>query len=449
MNHNKIHSSPLPAFVSAIAFICLLALNGNLFTVRAQSEADLKRDRNRGIVMLRGIKDYLKADYYDPTFHGVDIETRFKASEEKINQATSLGQIFGIIAQTLVELNDSHTYFVPPPRPVKVDYGWRMQLIGDECYVVAVKPGSDAEAQGLKPGDKVLSVDGFRPNRQNLWKMEYSYNVLRPQPGKRVLIETPDGKQRELPLKAKVEKEPRQVNITELENEFIKDIEDQKKLPVYASLGDDAIIWKLRRFHLSEGKVDDMMKLVRKHKALILDLRGNPGGRVDILERLTGYFFDRPINIAEIKLRKKTEQSKAKPRGDKVFKGQLVVLVDSDSGSAAEVFARIIQIEKRGTVIGDQTSGAVMMSTFRPGLLGDVSSGNMIIYGSSITLADLIMTDGKSLEHVGVTPDEKLLPTAADLAAKRDPVLSRAVSLVGLSLSAEKAGMMFPPELEK
>jgi carboxyl-terminal processing protease len=449
MNITRPHSFSPSAFARTVGFLCLLAVCGQFCPLRAQGEVDLKRDRNRGVVMLHGIKDNLKEDYYDAAFHGMDLEKRFKAAEDKINEATSLGQIFGIIAQTLVELNDSHTFFIPPPRPVKVDYGWRMQLIGDECYVVAVKPGSDAEAQGLKPGDRVLSLDGFRPTRQNLWKMEYSYRVLRPQPGKRVVVETPDGKQRELALKAKVEKEPRQINITEMRNEFLDEFEDEKKLPVYVSIGDDAIIWKLRRFFLSEGKVDEMMKMVRKHKALILDLRGNPGGRVDILERLAGYFFDHPINIAEIKRRKKTEQSKAKPRGDKIFKGRLIVLVDSNSGSAAEVFSRLVQIEKRGTVIGDQTAGAVMVSNFIPGLLGDVSSGNMVLYGASITIADLIMADGKSLEHVGVTPDEKLLPTAADLAARRDPVLARAAALLGLSLDAEKAGTLFPPELEK
>ncbi len=449
MNITRLHSFSPSAFVRTLACLCLLVVSGHFCALRAQGEVDLKRDRNRGIVMLRGIKDNIKEDYYDAAFHGMDLEARFKTAEEKINEATSLGQIFGIIAQTLVELNDSHTFFIPPPRPVKVDYGWRMQLIGDDCYVVAVKPGSDAEAQGLHPGDRVVSLDGFRPTRQNLWKMEYSYNVLRPQPGKRVVVQTPDGKQRELALKAKVEKEPRQINVTELINSFLDDYEDQKKLPVYVEAGEDAVIWKLRRFTLSESKVDDMMKIVRKHKSLILDLRGNPGGRVDILERLASYFFDHPVNIAEIKRRRKTEQSKAKPRGDKVFKGQLIVLVDSNSGSAAEVFSRLVQIEKRGTVVGDQTAGAVMVSNFNPGLLGDVSSGNMIIYGSSVTIADLIMADGKSLEHIGVTPDEKLLPTAADLAARRDPVLAHAASLVGLSMDAEKAGTLFPPELEK
>ena len=434
--------APLAAICFCVViFVCPLA-------AQTPSPEDLKLQRNRGIVMLQLVKDYLKEYYYDPGYHGMNLDGRFKLSEDKIKDATSVGQIMGVIAQTLTELNDSHTFFAPPPRPVEVEYGWKMQMIGDACFVVAVKPNSDAEAQGLKPGDEVLTLDGFKPTRQNLWKMDYNYNVLRPQPGKHIVVRTPEGQQRDLALKAKIEKKPKQVNLTEYFNELNEEREDEKKLPRYFETG-DVLIWKLREFGLTESKVDDMMKKARSHKALILDLRGNGGGYEITLKRMVGYVFDHDVTIGNAKRRKETKLIIAKTRGDKSFKGQLIVLIDSNSGSAAELFARVIQLEKRGTVIGDQSAGAVMRSIFRPGLLGDMSNGNMIPYGASITDSDIIMSDNKSLEHIGVTPDELLLPTAADLAARRDPVLARAAALAGAELSAEKAGNLFPPELEK
>jgi len=67
-------------------------------------------------------------------------------------------------------------------------------------------------------------------------------------------------------------------------------------------------------------------------------------------------------------------------------------------------------------------------------------------YGASITDADLLMGDGKSLEHTGVSPDEVILPTAADLAAGRDPALARAVQLGGGKIDAVEAGKLFPME---
>jgi C-terminal processing protease CtpA/Prc len=62
----------------------------------------------------------------------------------------------------------------------------------------------------------------------------------------------------------------------------------------------------------------------------------------------------------------------------------------------------------------------------------------------SVTVQDVLMGDGKSLEGAGVTPDEVLLPTAADLAAGADPVLARAAALAGVQLDPAKAGALFP-----
>ena len=62
----------------------------------------------------------------------------------------------------------------------------------------------------------------------------------------------------------------------------------------------------------------------------------------------------------------------------------------------------------------------------------------------SVTIADVIMSDGKGLERSGVVPDELVLPSALDIANRRDPVLARAAALAGVQLISEKAGTLFP-----
>jgi C-terminal processing protease CtpA/Prc len=102
-----------------------------------------------------------------------------------------------------------------------------------------------------------------------------------------------------------------------------------------------------------------------------------------------------------------------------------------------------MQIEKRGIVIGDVSAGAVMMSQHA---FFDAGNTTIISYGMNLTRADVIMTDGKSLEHVGVIPDELIIPTGADLANFRDPVLSKALEILGNNVSPEEAGKFFPIE---
>jgi len=437
-------SSTVPVLIAAA--VCIF-LSGE--PLRAQALKASGFDKSRGHDMISQIKEDLKKNYYDPSFHGVDIDARFKAADEKIKTATSIGHVFGIIAQALVDLGDSHTYFLPPGRNARTEYGWEMQMIGDKCLVTAVKPGSDAEAKGLKEGDEIWTVNDFGPTRDNFWKMEYFFKALRPQPGMQLTIKRPSGKEESLIVLAKITERKRIMDLASSDIfELIREEENAARFnrQRYTEIGADLFIWKMPHFELAEDKVDDLMGKVRKHKSLILDLRGNPGGYVTVLQRFAGYFFDHDVKIADRKGRKEMKPQMAKSRGDKVFNGQLVVLIDSRSASAAEIFAKLVQLEHRGTVLGDRSSGAVMESRFFPHESGlDI----VAFWGVSVTDADVIMSDGKSLEKLGVNADETILPTAADLAAKRDPVLARAAELVGVKLNAEKAGSLFPIEWRK
>jgi len=440
---------------AAVLFIMatLLLTSGVLQHAAAQSSlSGVDRDRAQG--MLDIVQETIKKNYYDQNFHGLDIDARFKLAHERLKTASSLGQAYGIIAQAVLDLNDSHTLFYPPERAASIEYGWQMQIFGDKAYISAVKPGSDAEAQGIKPGDMVISLDGFKPSRENVWRMQYGYYTIRPQAAVRLVLQNPKGEERQLEVKAKVTQLKRRLNFSFEDGlddyfNYLREREDEARLRrhrYYENMS-DVFIWQMPQFDLNDSEVDEMMGKARKRKAMILDLRGNGGGYIDTLKRLVGNFFEKDIKIGDSKGRKETKPMIAKSRGaDNIFKGKLIVLIDSRSASCSELFARTVQLEKRGMVLGDKSHGAVMMARGESFKMGVETA---IYYTVLVTHADIVMTDGKSLERVGVTPDETMLPTPDDMAAKRDPVLAHAAELAGLTLDPEKAGALFPLEWKK
>jgi C-terminal processing protease CtpA/Prc len=146
------------------------------------------------------------------------------------------------------------------------------------------------------------------------------------------------------------------------------------------------------------------------------------------------------VKICDRVGRDSTKSVSVKGRHNAAFTGKFAVLIDSESASASEVFARVVQLEKRGHIVGDHSSGRVMEARHY------LSGHSRVSYGVSVTEADLVMADGKTLEHVGVEPDMVILPTARDMAARKDPAMAKAAELVGVPLSPEEAGTILPYE---
>lgn len=432
--------------------LCVLA--GVTIAARApqppQSPQITSVQRGQARQMLRTIRDAIRSDYYDPAFHGLDVAEHFGAAEKMIDTVPSMGRAYAIIAQAMIDFGDSHTYFLPPQVPAAYEYGWQMAMVGDRCLVLGVKPGSDAEAKGLRAGDRILQIETVAPTRADLWKMRYSLYMLNPRRRVRLLVETPGSAARPLEIETKVTPGPSEVrvDVDRLMNGMTTEFDELsvKRVNRIARLGPVAV-WRLEDFDFPPDQVDRQFDAVVKGATeLIIDLRGNPGGLVKTLEQLAGRLFDREVKIADMKTRKSTKPSMAKPRKNP-FLGRVIALVDSESGSAAEILARVLQLEQRGPVIGDRTAGSVMVGGAMMSAVQLISGDDelrILPYGFSVTVADVIMKDGKSLERVGVIPDEVIVPTQEDLAAGRDPALARAATLLGATLDSTAAAKLFP-----
>jgi len=416
-----------PLVISSILLLFIVLLGFQADAQVKEEKANPKENREFGLTMLSLVKKVLKDHYYDPTYHGIDIDKRFKLAEQEIQKEDRRWQMNRTIAQVLLDLNDSHTSYFPPAKLYDADYGFSMMMMGPACYVLNVRKTSDAEAKGLVSGDEVLEVNGLDPVKDSLWVINYIIHSLDPQDTLNVKIRKGDGSTHELTIQTRY--------VSQEENEKrLKVLKDDAQLKPYtcSELDPDLIACKLRSFAIESLYVDKMMKEVGSHKKMILDLRGNGGGLIDTEERLLGYFFDHDVKVATQKMRTKSNELIAKGRKDNAYSGDLAVLLDSRSASASEIFARVVQIEKRGIVIGDVSAGAVMES-YRYPLSPDADDPWMkfTLGTMSVTIADVIMSDRGRIEGKGVIPDFPVFPNRTALEHRLDPVLAYAAQKMG------------------
>jgi len=408
---------------------------------------NIKEERSVHQIILKEIKKDIQKNYYDPNFRGIDLEANYKKTSELIDNAASSTEMSDLIGRFCLLLDDSHTIFSPPRKTYGVDYGWNLLLIDNKAFVTEISEKSDAYKKGVRVGDQVYMIEGFIPNRSEFRTLMRHFNVMQPRRSLDILLVKPSGNKYKLDIAAEITENSKFLAPTrrDWELEYQKYDAEYNRQIYYGKIPGLSIL-KMTSFDLSTIKVDKMIDKVEKNEALILDLRGNRGGYNDALEQLVSNFFDREVDAGKIINRDGTKTFSIKSKGKKAYKGKLVVLIDNGSSSAAEIFARIVQLEKRGIVIGDQSAGAVMQSVYIPHSLG---AGAVLFYGINMTIADLIMSDGQRLEKVGVTPDKKIFPTAQDLANKRDPVISRAAEILGFKISPEEAGKIFNSEYKK
>jgi C-terminal processing protease CtpA/Prc len=399
-------------------------------------------DRQRGLDMLAVVRNDIGRNYFDSTFRGVALDAVFDTAEARIRGAVSVEQVLATIALTTASLNDSHTLFLPPGLTYRAEYGLKFRFVGDTCRVYEVTAGSDAEARGLSPGDAVQSVEGIGVTRANLWQLEYLLTALRAAPSLRMVVSHPGAAPQPLTIAGRIVERRQQLDpsvsvdlwaILREERQAM----DENQLRWFDDKTSKVIVFRFPRFWDDPDWVNRIEKEARGHDAVIIDLRGNGGGSVEQLTRFLSLFHESEHVVAHLKRRRTEEDLQVKGKGGNRFPGKVIVLVDAASGSAAEIFARDMQLTGRGLVLGDRTAGAVRMSRLFLHLSGTQSAAS---YGTSVTIGDVFMADGGQLENVGVTPDEVILPTGLQMQAGHDPVLARALALAGLPVSPEQAG---------
>jgi carboxyl-terminal processing protease len=131
----------------------------------------------------------------------------------------------------------------------------------------------------------------------------------------------------------------------------------------------------------------------------VLDLRNNPGGRLDQAVQMAGYFLE-PGSVVYVRKDASGEREEIKVEGDpESTDAPLTVLVNGGSASSAEILAGALRDNGRATVMGETTYGT-----------GTVLSEFALRDGSSILLgvAEWLTPDGDFIRETGIKPDVKV-----------------------------------------
>ena len=323
--------------------------------------------------------------------------------------------------------DEGHTSFLTAEEARAVDQslsgtfvGIGVQVGGDEVegpIISSIIPNTPAAESELRRGDRIVAVDGWETEDQSIDEI-----VSR--------VRGPEGE----PVTLTIERE----GVADFDVTIVRRTFD---LPLVTSAmipGRDIAFIRLEQF--ASGATEAMRDAITGAKeagakAIILDLRGNPGGYVNEAIGITSQFVGDGTVYQSIDASGKTEKVPVEA-GGLATDIPIVVLANAESASSAEIVTGAIQDAGRGTVVGEKTFGTgTVLGRF------DLSDGSSMRIG----VERWVTRDGRPIWREGLEPDIKvelseeatpLRPddiedlTAAELAASSDTQLLRALEVL-------------------
>lgn len=340
-----------------------------------------------------------------------DTVTISRAEYERLQRYAELDEIWQIVEQyyyqepdtqamldgaemgLLYGLGDPYTYYYTPDQYAQLwaddegEYaGIGIQIMGNYatglCTISRVFLDSPALDAGLRKGDVLTRVEDIDVVTTTL---QDAVNIMRGEPGTPVNVQVQRGDQL---LDFVVDRAVVHVNWV---NSCMLD-GDVGYISLYEFSGDCSPSFAV---HL-----DNLMS--QGAKALVIDLRDNPGGWVDDAQKVADMFLEEG-NVASLVYRDGTTELYTTTTDGKENPIPLVVLVNEYSASASEILAGALQDRGRATIVGTQTFGKGVVQYVLP--VGTRGAG------MQLTVAQYYTPNGNEVHKVGITPDiEATLP---------------------------------------
>lgn len=320
--------------------------------------------------------------------------------------------VYGAIKGMVDSLEDPYTSFLAPVTNEAVNNslnglydGIGAELGVEENQIIVISPleGSPAKAAGLRPRDAILEIDGEATAGLTLADAVSK-------------IRGPSGSLVALTVIRDKETEPEVIRI--------KRGQIQIDSLTWEDKGDGIAYLRLSRFGgTTNTEWDTLVSKVNVNmseiNAIIIDLRGNPGGYLQASVHLAGEFFRNKVVLYEENAL--GEQTPFTTNRVGVFEGiPLYVLIDGGSASASEILAAALRDNVGAVLIGTKSFGKGTIQDAQ-----DFEDGS----GLHITIAKWLTPSKEWVHKVGIEPDVSVEVTKEDLEQKKDPQLEKALEI--------------------
>ncbi|MFH0852172.1 MAG: S41 family peptidase [bacterium] len=340
-----------------------------------------------------------------------------KLEEKYVNRAKVDYQkmVFGAIDGMVKSLGDPYTVFMPPEEAKKfgedikgsfdgigVEIGMRNNIL----TVVAPLENSPGKRAGLQAGDKILKIDDKMTTDLSV---DEAVNLIRGPKGTQVTLTISRESVRE-PKEFKITRDTIQVPILKYE---IKDAGNKK-------------IAYVQLYQFTENAGAEFRKVVNEilgssADGIVLDLRDNPGGYLEVAVDIASWFTDRGQLIVSEDFGNGNKDEHNSFGYAKLKSYPTVVLINQGSASASEILAGALRDDRGIKLVGQKSFGK-----------GSVQELEEMRGGSSLklTVAKWLTPSGHSIMEQGLEPDEKVDLTQADFDAGKDPQLDKALEML-------------------
>ena len=351
---------------------------GAFYVGRSQSPASLQERDRESLDLYAEALDVVRDDYVD----------QGAVDPEKLT--------YGAIEGMLDTLGDEgHTRFLTPEEREQnqeglsgtyVGIGVQLEAREDDVVITAPIEGSPAEEAGVESGDVVVGVDGRSVRDEDISGIVSK--VKGPEGTMVELTVSRDGDERVFDLRREEIDSPA-VTWARVPGTDVAHV-------LLSSFSDDAA----EELRVAFGEAREAGA-----ERFILDLRDNPGGRLDQAVEVTGFFLE-PGSVAYVRKDASGEREPVEVEGEPgLTDAPLVVLVNNGSASSSEIVSGALRDNDRATVVGKTTFGTgTVLSEF------ELDDGSSILLG----VAEWLTPDGDFIRETGIEPDVKVSQEEGD-----------------------------------